>query len=189
MDNRVGVAFVRTIDRGYFFRARVSLCARRIFKSFLRVRLLRRFSFCWYRKVNDHGRVAERKGRIHPLSIRSRCFFYYFIYLLFNQTPVAKEQIVEFSGGENAIALELICIAILCTLWIAYGYLSCRTEAQLQGSDASRRLLIKLSWTLLSHMDFPFLTYSAKSNDFVSCVMLFVREPAVNVYMHRLRFF
>ena len=38
-------------------------------------------------------------------------------------------------------------------------------------------------------MDFPFLTYSAKSNDFVSCVMLFVREPAVNVYMHRLRFF
>ena len=38
-------------------------------------------------------------------------------------------------------------------------------------------------------MNFPFLAYSAKSNDFVSCVMLFVREPAVHVYMHRLRFF
>ena len=28
--------------------------------------------------------------------------FFLFFYLLFNQTPVAKEQIMEFSGGEGA---------------------------------------------------------------------------------------
>ena len=35
---------------------------------------------------------------------RAEIFFYFlfFFYLLFNQTPVAKEQIVEFSGGEGA---------------------------------------------------------------------------------------
>ena len=27
---------------------------------------------------------------------------FFFYYLLFNQTPVAKEQIMEFSGGEGA---------------------------------------------------------------------------------------
>ena len=35
-------------------------------------------------------------------AIRVSQVFFYFFYLLFNQTPVAKEQIMEFSGGEGA---------------------------------------------------------------------------------------
>ena len=45
----------------------------------------------------DLRRQKDMAHQSHPITV----FFIYF-YLLFNQTPVAKEQIMEFSGGEGA---------------------------------------------------------------------------------------
>ena len=45
--------------------------------------------------VDGVGGRAGGKGQCSTL-------FLYFFYLLFNQTPVAEEQIMEFSGGEGA---------------------------------------------------------------------------------------
>ena len=52
--------------------------------------------------AQQHHQSNQRSPWLRVDCLTQTFFFFYFFYLLFNQTPVAGEQIMEFSGGEGA---------------------------------------------------------------------------------------
>ena len=102
-------------------------------------------------------------------------FFFFFFYLLFNQTPVAEEQIMEFSGGEGACTQPTWGLGILVQATHQEGerreerggrkICTVSLEKQ-QGACTSGSFGHSKYWVVWDHLEFSFWQLSRKHQQF-----------------------